>query len=66
MWSLAPAVPIELRLPSPLEELDDSRLARAGLLLDWVYPAKMMYGICALAERGAFAPGSTLVALITG
>ena len=30
---LAPAVPIELRLPSPVAELDDSRLARAGLRL---------------------------------
>jgi 1-aminocyclopropane-1-carboxylate deaminase len=31
--SLAPAVPLELRVPSPLEELHDDRLARAGLRL---------------------------------
>ena len=31
--SLAPAVPIELQVPSPLEELDDGRLVRAGLRL---------------------------------
>jgi len=30
---LAPAVPIELRVPSPLDELRDGRLARAGLRL---------------------------------
>jgi 1-aminocyclopropane-1-carboxylate deaminase len=40
--------------------------ARHGLHLDWVYTAKMMYGIYALAARGAFPPGTTLVALITG
>jgi 1-aminocyclopropane-1-carboxylate deaminase len=39
---------------------------RHGLVLDWVYPAKMMYGIYALAERGAFAPGTAVVAVITG
>jgi 1-aminocyclopropane-1-carboxylate deaminase len=40
--------------------------ARHGLHLDWVYTAKMMYGICALAARGTFRPGTTLVAVITG
>jgi 1-aminocyclopropane-1-carboxylate deaminase len=49
-----------------LDEFIASFAARHGLVLDWVYPAKMMYGIYALAERGAFAPGTTLVALITG
>jgi 1-aminocyclopropane-1-carboxylate deaminase len=39
---------------------------RHGLVLDWVYPAKMMYGVYALAERGAFAPGTVVVAVITG
>ena len=33
MWSVAPVVPIELRLPSRLEELDDEPLARAGVRL---------------------------------
>lgn len=40
--------------------------ARHGLHLDRVYTAKMMYGIYALAARGAFPPGTTLAALITG
>ncbi len=39
---------------------------RHGLTLDWVYVAKMMYGIYALAGDGAFAPGTTAVAVITG
>jgi 1-aminocyclopropane-1-carboxylate deaminase len=40
--------------------------ARHGLTLDWVYVAKMMYGLYALAERGTFEPGSRVVAVITG
>jgi len=39
---------------------------RHGLLLDRVYPAKMMYGIIDLAKTGFFASGSTVVAVITG
>jgi 1-aminocyclopropane-1-carboxylate deaminase/D-cysteine desulfhydrase-like pyridoxal-dependent ACC family enzyme len=131
--------PLALRLPSPLEELPDDRLTRAGvclylkrddvispdipgnkwrklkdgdvrslqraafgavsgnwsiehdfhfggfarrkpvldefiadfekrhvLALDRVYTAKMMYGLFALAQRGAFRPGTVAVALITG
>jgi 1-aminocyclopropane-1-carboxylate deaminase len=37
-----------------------------GITLDWVYVAKMMYGIFALADRGAFNPGKRIVAVITG
>lgn len=40
--------------------------ARHGIVLDWIYTAKMMYGIYTLADRGAFAPGTTVVAVITG
>jgi 1-aminocyclopropane-1-carboxylate deaminase/D-cysteine desulfhydrase-like pyridoxal-dependent ACC family enzyme len=40
--------------------------ARHGLALDRIYVAKMMYGIYAHAARGTFAPGSTVVAVITG
>jgi 1-aminocyclopropane-1-carboxylate deaminase len=40
--------------------------ARHGLALDRIYVAKMMYGIYAHARRGTFAPGSTVVAVITG
>jgi 1-aminocyclopropane-1-carboxylate deaminase len=39
---------------------------RHGLALDWVYVAKMMYGIYALAAEDSFAPGTRIVALITG
>ena len=40
--------------------------ARHALRLNWVYTGKMMYGIFALAERGAFPAGTAVVALITG
>ena len=40
--------------------------ARHGLALDWVYVAKMMYGIYALAQAGAFESGNRVVAVITG
>jgi 1-aminocyclopropane-1-carboxylate deaminase len=39
---------------------------RHGLCLDWVYVAKMMYGIFTLAEEGSFPAGTTIVAVITG
>ena len=39
---------------------------RHGLCLDWVYVAKMMYGIFALAAESAFPDGTAIVALITG
>lgn len=41
-------------------------LTRHGIALDWVYVAKMMYGLYALAEDGTFEPGSRVVAVITG
>jgi 1-aminocyclopropane-1-carboxylate deaminase len=39
---------------------------RYGLVLDWVYVAKMMHGIFALARKGALEPGARVVAVITG
>jgi 1-aminocyclopropane-1-carboxylate deaminase/D-cysteine desulfhydrase-like pyridoxal-dependent ACC family enzyme len=39
---------------------------RHGLALDWVYVAKMMYGVYAFIESGTFKPGSRVVAVITG
>jgi 1-aminocyclopropane-1-carboxylate deaminase len=39
---------------------------RHGLTLDWVYTAKMMYGLYALAAQAAFPPGTSLAAVITG
>jgi 1-aminocyclopropane-1-carboxylate deaminase len=50
-------------------ELDDfiaSFERRHGLRLDWVYVAKMMYGIFSLIEQGRFPRGTTLVAVVTG
>ncbi|HST81333.1 MAG TPA: pyridoxal-phosphate dependent enzyme [Kineosporiaceae bacterium] len=41
-------------------------LDRHGFRPDWVYVAKMLYGLLSLTERGRFAPGTTVVALITG
>jgi 1-aminocyclopropane-1-carboxylate deaminase len=40
--------------------------AAQGIELDWVYVAKMMYGIHALIDNGTFPGGSTIVAVITG
>ncbi len=37
-----------------------------GLRLDWVYEAKMMYALFDQVRRGAFAAGTTVVALISG
>ncbi|HEY4024721.1 MAG TPA: pyridoxal-phosphate dependent enzyme [Pseudonocardiaceae bacterium] len=40
--------------------------ASHGIELEWVYVAKMMYGIHALIDNGTFPSGSTVVAVITG
>lgn len=39
---------------------------RHGLSLNWIYTAKMMYGIYQLASNGAIGAGRSVVALITG
>ena len=39
---------------------------QTGILLDPIYTAKMMFGIFDLLGKGAFAPGSVVVALHTG
>jgi 1-aminocyclopropane-1-carboxylate deaminase len=49
-------------------ELDgfvDDFEARHGLRLDWVYEAKMMFALFDQVRRGAFAAGTTVVALIS-
>jgi len=53
------------RKPALEEFIADFR-ARHTLALNWVYTAKMMYGIFALAERGAFPARTSVVAVITG
>jgi 1-aminocyclopropane-1-carboxylate deaminase len=40
--------------------------SRHGLRLDWVYVAKMMYGVYDLVAQGRFAEGTTIVAVVTG
>jgi 1-aminocyclopropane-1-carboxylate deaminase len=50
----------------PLDQFIADFDERHGLCLDWVYVAKMMHGIFALAEEGSFPAGTTIVALITG
>ncbi|WHT20228.1 pyridoxal-phosphate dependent enzyme [Crossiella sp. CA-258035] len=50
-------------------ELDDfiaDFQARHGIQLDWVYVAKMLYGVFALIDRGRFEPGTRLIAVISG
>ncbi len=39
---------------------------RHGLRLDHVYVGKMMFGLFALVEEGVLAPGSTVIAVVTG
>jgi 1-aminocyclopropane-1-carboxylate deaminase len=39
---------------------------RHGLPVERLYVAKMLYGLVALAEEGAFPPGTTVAAVITG
>ncbi|WP_329116171.1 1-aminocyclopropane-1-carboxylate deaminase/D-cysteine desulfhydrase [Streptomyces sp. NBC_01353] len=40
--------------------------ARHGLAIERLYVAKMLYGLVVLAEEGAFAPGTTVAAVVTG
>lgn len=49
-----------------LNEFVTSFAQMHGLTLDWVYVAKMMYGIFALTDRRTFEPGKIIVAVITG
>ena len=39
---------------------------RHGITLDWVYVAKMLFGVFDLAQRGAFPDGTRIVAVVTG
>ncbi|MEV6412272.1 pyridoxal-phosphate dependent enzyme [Kribbella sp. NPDC051718] len=47
-----------------LDSFIDDFSARHGLLLDWVYEAKMMYALFDQVRQGAFSTGTTIVALI--
>ena len=58
--AVSPGVPRTSTVSSPI--------SRRGTASPWTgfYVAKMMYGIYACAERGTFASGTTVVAVITG
>jgi 1-aminocyclopropane-1-carboxylate deaminase len=49
-----------------LEAFIEAFMERHGLVLDWVYVAKMMYGVFTLADSGAFKPGTSIVVVVTG
>ncbi|ADP83796.1 1-aminocyclopropane-1-carboxylate deaminase/D-cysteine desulfhydrase [Pseudofrankia inefficax] len=49
-----------------LDAFIDDFAERHGLVLDWVYVAKMMYGLFAMVADGRIPAGSTVVAVITG
>jgi 1-aminocyclopropane-1-carboxylate deaminase len=49
-----------------LDRFIEEFAARHGIVLDWVYEAKMLYGLYALAEAGVFPHGTGLVAVIAG
>ena len=52
------------RRDSELDDFVGDFRDRHGIALDWVYEGKMMYGLFRLLQRGAFDPGTTLVALL--
>ena len=49
-----------------LDAFVDDFAGRHGIVLDRIYTAKMMFGVLALAERGAFPEGTRILAVITG
>ena len=49
-----------------LDAFISSFAERNGVTLEWVYEAKMMYGLLRLIERGDFDRGSTIIAVIAG
>jgi 1-aminocyclopropane-1-carboxylate deaminase len=49
-----------------LDAFVDDFAGRHGLVLDRIYTAKMMSGVFALAERGAFQEGTRICAVMTG
>ncbi|MEU4075540.1 1-aminocyclopropane-1-carboxylate deaminase [Streptomyces venezuelae] len=54
------------RVSPALEAFARDFEARHGLAIERVYVAKMLYGLTALAEEGAFPAGTRLAAVITG
>ncbi|WP_406303105.1 pyridoxal-phosphate dependent enzyme [Streptomyces sp. NBC_00885] len=54
------------RTTPELTAFADDFEARHGLPVERVYVAKMLYGLTTLAAEGAFPPGTTIAAVITG
>ncbi|WP_184345968.1 pyridoxal-phosphate dependent enzyme [Streptomyces olivoverticillatus] len=54
------------RTSPELDAFADDFTARHGLPLERLYVAKMLLGLTTLAEEGAFAPGTTVAAVVTG
>ncbi|MFF8608521.1 1-aminocyclopropane-1-carboxylate deaminase/D-cysteine desulfhydrase [Streptomyces sp. NPDC015346] len=54
------------RTTPALEAFAQDFEARHGLAIERLYVAKMLYGLVALAQEGAFAPGTRIAAVITG
>lgn len=53
------------RRPALNEFIDEFR-RRHSVELEWIYVAKMLYGVFQMVERRRFEPGMTVVAAITG
>lgn len=54
------------RVPAELDAFADDFGRRHGIPLERLYVAKSLYALVALAEEGAFAPGTRLAAVVTG
>ena len=54
------------RRNAELNAFVDDFAGRHNIHLDWVYVAKMIYGVFYLAQQRAFNPGTRIVAVITG
>jgi 1-aminocyclopropane-1-carboxylate deaminase len=54
------------RLNSTLDRFIDEFRLRHGIDLEWVYVAKMLYGLLDMIRLGRFAAGTSVVAVVTG
>jgi 1-aminocyclopropane-1-carboxylate deaminase/D-cysteine desulfhydrase-like pyridoxal-dependent ACC family enzyme len=54
------------RRTRPLDDFIDDFASRHGIELEWIYVAKMLYGLFAMTEQAAFKPGTVIIAVVTG
>ncbi|MFE2418308.1 1-aminocyclopropane-1-carboxylate deaminase/D-cysteine desulfhydrase [Streptomyces hokutonensis] len=54
------------RVPAELDAFAEDFEDRHGLAVERLYVAKLLYGLVALADEGAFPRGTTIAAVITG